>query len=198
MTDSQASATRKKALLVFGLVVAVIFIAVLALRGGDGDLKKGSGGDTSSAQGGSGASTGERPATTDTGSNALPSNDPQANPAGSPGGAAAGPSHSADGVTSGAAVDMTQLLLEAKVVDAARAALVAGDPKKALKELEFYDKIPNASSLQQEATILKIQALTQVGRKTDARALAYSTRDEPSFKPYQARIDAVLADAGMR
>ncbi len=199
ITDIQANATRKKAILVFALVGAVIVVAVLALRGGGGDAKKGaSGGDTigSTQSGATSSAMGDR-ANAGTTATSPSSNDPSANHAGAGADVAAHPSAGASGVMSGTPVDMTQLLLEAKVVHQARTALAAGDPRGALKELEFYDKIPNASSLKQEATILRIQALAQVGRKTDARALAYSTRDDPSFKTYQDRVEAALAgDAG--
>lgn len=100
-------------------------------------------------------------------------------------------------ITSGAPVDMAQLLLEAKTVEAARTSLASGNPRQALKELELYDKIPHASSLRQEALLLKIEALSLVGRKAEARALAYATRDDPSFDSYQGRIATLLNnDAG--
>jgi cytoskeletal protein RodZ len=117
-------------------------------------------------------------------------------PSDSPGAAARAAPTVAE-ITSGAPVDMAQLLHEAKTVEAARTALASVNAKQALKELDAYDKIPNASSLRQEATLLKIEALMQVGRKADARALAYSTRDDPSFNSYQGRIDMLLEnDAG--
>lgn len=108
------------------------------------------------------------------------------------GAGATAPSGSAPVITSGQPVNMEQLLLEAKYVENARSALAAGDPKRALRELDFYDKIPNATSLRQEATLIKIEALSQSGRKAEARALAYSTRDDPSFNSYQDRIEGIL------
>jgi hypothetical protein len=46
-------------------------------------------------------------------------------------------------------------------------------------------------------TLVKIEALAKVGRKTDALALAMSTRDDPAFAPYQGKLQAVLVDAGL-
>lgn len=196
MSNDEASSTRKRAVLVLALVIGAIVVGVLAIRSlatedakdkVEGSASATAGEGTTSVVTGSAQGTATRTGSTPpaaTGANSVAANGAEHAPG------------IASGVTSGAPVDITQLLLEAKIVDQARAALAAGDPKQALKELEFYDKIPNASSLKQEATILKIQALLQVGRRTDARALAYSTRDDPSFKTYQSRIEAVLADAG--
>lgn len=111
---------------------------------------------------------------------------------------AAEPSSSAPApIVSGAPVDVSTLAQEAKTVEAARAALRAGDPKKALVEIERYERIPNGGSLKQEATILKIEALSKSGRKTDALALGMSTRDDPTFAPYRERVDSALTDAGL-
>jgi hypothetical protein len=90
--------------------------------------------------------------------------------------------------------DMTQLLLEAKAVEAARSALASGDPKKALEELRFYEERTRAESLRQEATLLKIEALMLVGRNADAHALVRATRSDPSFDSYQGRIATLLAN----
>jgi hypothetical protein len=189
-TDAKPSQTKKIALGVVGVVV--LGVAFLALRpqssaSKDGE-KNGAPSVTSTAGTAAGESSGDRGPST-VASAATAAGDPTAASSGAP---APSASASAVAITSGAPVDMAQLLLEAKTVEAARAALAAGDPKKALKELEFYDKIPNAQSLRQEATLLKIEALSLVGRKTDARALAYSTRDDPSFNSYQGRIEALL------
>jgi hypothetical protein len=90
--------------------------------------------------------------------------------------------------------DMTQLLLEAKAVEAARSALASGDPKKALEELRFYEERTKAEALRQEATLLKIEALMLVGRSAEAHALARATRSDPSFDSYQGRITTLLAN----
>lgn len=90
--------------------------------------------------------------------------------------------------------DMTQLLLEARAVEAARTALASGDPKKALEELRFYEERTRAEALRQEATLLKIEALMLVGRNADTHALARATRSDPSFDSYQGRIATLLAN----
>jgi phage shock protein A len=88
-------------------------------------------------------------------------------------------------------------MLEAKKVQAARAALQAGNPKLALQEIESYEKIPEHAALSQEAVLVKIEALSKVGRRTDALALGMSTRDDPAFANYRDRVEAVLRDAGL-
>jgi hypothetical protein len=98
---------------------------------------------------------------------------------------------------SGAPVDLGMALIAANRLSAAKAALAAGDPRKALAEIESYEKLPEANALKQETVVLKIEALSKVpGRKTDALALAMSTRDDPSYASYQPQIRALLQDAG--
>lgn len=197
MTETDAkSPNTNKVLVVTALGVAVLGLVFMALRpSSDSDKKSGTEGVSGAATVAHSApsepaSTSSSPAATGEVHAAAPS-------AAAPSSGTTAPSGSIGPITSGAPVDMAQLLLEAKTVEAARSALASGNPKKALKELEFYDKIPNASSLRQEATLLKIEALSLVGRKAEARALAYSTRDDPSFNSYQGRIETLLEnDAG--
>lgn len=191
ITDSQASATRKKAVLVLVIVVGVIVAAVLALRPSASDPKT-SGGSNGVASSVGTPTVGDLRSGSGSAANGAAVNG-SSEGAGS---ATGGHVETSPGVASGPAVDMTQVLLEAKIVDRARAALAAGNAKKALEEIEYYEKIPNRSALRQEATVLKIQALIQVGRKTDARSLAYATRDDPAFNSYRSRIEGILADGG--
>ena len=193
--DAKSPLTRKILASAIGVVVLGLVYFVLCSPSTDGDKKGGTPG-TSGARGpfGTSASAGGSKETPSGSSGTGTGEHPSGSSSSSSG---AAPSGSPEPIMSGAPVDMGQLLLEAKTVEAARSALAAGDSRKALKELEFYDKIPNAQSLRQEATLLKIEALTQVGRKADARALAYSTRDDPSFNAYQGRIETLLNnDAG--
>lgn len=99
--------------------------------------------------------------------------------------------------TSGPPVSMATLALEAKLVASAREALAKGDAKKALEEIERYERIPDRGSLVPEATVVKVEALSKVGRRTDALALGMSTRDDPKMASYQGRIDDILQDAGL-
>jgi hypothetical protein len=100
-------------------------------------------------------------------------------------------------IASGKGVDLGMAMLEAKKVQAARAALAAGNAKLALQEIEAYEKIPDRAALRQEAVVVKIEALSKVGRRTDALALAMSTRDDPAYADYKEKIDALLRDAGL-
>jgi len=95
------------------------------------------------------------------------------------------------------AVPLEAAMLEAKKLEDVRVALRAGDPKKALAELESYDRVVREGVLRHEATLLRVEALAGSGRRTDALALAMRSRDDPSFAPYKDRLEAVLADAGL-
>lgn len=60
---------------------------------------------------------------------------------------------------------------EIRQIDAARAAIRRGDPAAALTILGVYEESPGAT-LRAEATVLRVQALLQAGRETEARTLA--------------------------
>ncbi len=100
-------------------------------------------------------------------------------------------------VTTGEPVDLATALAQTKTLVAAQEALAAGDARRALKEMEAYEKFPSPRVQQEEATFLKIQILPRVGRRTDSLALALSTRDDPAMAPYQSRILAYTVDAGL-
>ena len=96
------------------------------------------------------------------------------------------------------AVDLGPAMLEAKKLDEARAALAKNDPKAALAALDSYERVVRGpGTLRHEATLLRIETLAKVGRKTDAKALAMSVRDDSAWADDQPRLEAVLADAGL-
>lgn len=101
-------------------------------------------------------------------------------------------------VASGAPLDMSTVALEAKMISNAQNLLNQGKPREALKQIEEYEQVPDRAALVPEAKWLKIQALGTVGgRRTDALALAMTTRTDPTMAPYQKRIEDFLADAGI-
>jgi hypothetical protein len=189
-----------------GFVVAVVVVTGLgwaALRafGGSGDVKdEGTGAPSATtASGGPTASTSSASstsgATASGGNDPSPTTDPTPNATGS---AALGdPAAAGDGgVTLGKEGNIATALLEMKKLQVARAALDANDPKRALEEIEAYEKIPGAYAMKGEATTLKIEALAKSGRKTDAVALAMSARDNPEMAAQLPKIEA-LRDAGV-
>jgi type IV secretory pathway VirB10-like protein len=98
----------------------------------------------------------------------------------------------------GTSIDMATAATEAKMVTRAQDRIDKGDYKGALQEIEDYEKIPNRVLLTEKATVLKINALAHVGRRTDALALAMETRDNDKFKDYHDDIEEILVDAGVR
>ena len=98
----------------------------------------------------------------------------------------------------GQTLDLATVALEAKMISNAEALLAAGKPRDALKQIDAYEHVPDRAALVPEATFVKIEALARVGgRKTDALALAMQARLDPTMDPYRARIEDVLADAGV-
>ena len=61
---------------------------------------------------------------------------------------------------------------EVAALDAARSALSAGDPKRALAQLDRYDSQLHGARLRAEALLLRSEALAADGRKAAAAALA--------------------------
>lgn len=97
----------------------------------------------------------------------------------------------------GTSIGLATAAYEAKMVSRAQEKIDKGDYKGALQEIEDYEKIPNRELLTEKATVIKITALSHVGRRTDALALAMETRDDPKFKDYHEQIEEVLVDAGL-
>ncbi|HXU01554.1 MAG TPA: hypothetical protein VN903_11210 [Polyangia bacterium] len=58
---------------------------------------------------------------------------------------------------------------ELSALDHARLALTGGDARRAIEELDRYDRRFPSGRLQLEAEVLRIDALAKVGRKDDAR-----------------------------
>lgn len=72
----------------------------------------------------------------------------------------------------------TSLAVEVELLDRARAALVRKDPAAALVELDRYAQLSIARSLQREASLLRIEALRDLGRAASAAELVKRLVDE--------------------
>lgn len=90
-------------------------------------------------------------------------------------------------------------LTEAKKLDDARAALARKDPKAALAALDEWEKGTHGDGkLQHEATLLRVETLPKLGRKSDALVIAFKARDDDAWSEEEKeRLRAVLADAGL-
>lgn len=90
-------------------------------------------------------------------------------------------------------------LSEAKSLDEARAALARKDPKAALAALDAWERGTHGDGkLQHEATLLRVETLPKLGRKSDALVIAFRARDDDSWsEDEKERLRAVLGDAGL-
>lgn len=93
----------------------------------------------------------------------------------------------------GSADPTDTLAAEVRAVREAKAALQRGDAAAALRALDTYEHIPAAGTLRPEATLLRVEALLQSGRRRDAERVADASARESWFPSYRARIDALLA-----
>lgn len=84
------------------------------------------------------------------------------------------------------------LAREVRTIGAARAAMASGNPDLALRELDEYERIPDAQALRPEARVLRLEALAKAGRTKEAAALGDALRSDPMMSTYSRRIDAVL------
>jgi outer membrane protein assembly factor BamD (BamD/ComL family) len=64
------------------------------------------------------------------------------------------------------------LTAEVEALDEARRALREGDPVRALKTVDDYERVLHGSRLRDEATILRIEALERSGQRGAAAKLA--------------------------
>lgn len=83
---------------------------------------------------------------------------------------------------------------ETAILDRARGALNRGDPRGALSELDRYDAAPAPKILGQEATMVRIEALSAKGDTTAARALAQSFLAKNPGSAYDDRVRALMAE----
>jgi len=83
---------------------------------------------------------------------------------------------------------------EMRVLDEARRALSAGDGAGTIHALDAYRKQFPRGSFSQEAVLLRIQALVQVGDHAAARALAQRFRDRNPNSPHLRRIESILGE----
>jgi hypothetical protein len=90
--------------------------------------------------------------------------------------------------------DAQSLTLEVAAIDAARAALTAGNAALALQRLDDYAALPRTGTLEREAQLLRIDALSLAGRTTSARALLQSYAERFPQDPRLNRLRSLLEE----
>ena len=89
--------------------------------------------------------------------------------------------------------EKSRLQAEVLQIDAVRGALAAGDGRTAISLLDQYLSRARTGILDREAKILRIDALVQLGRGVEARALVHAfLRDFPN-DPQAARLNGLAA-----
>lgn len=83
---------------------------------------------------------------------------------------------------------------EVALLDAARAALVAGDAENALRLLRALDRLP-ARALLPEATVLTVRALLASGSRTEARRLATQFCESAPSAPQASTLRSLIANS---
>ena len=83
---------------------------------------------------------------------------------------------------------------EVRLIDAARAALAAGNAESALRELQTYQRIAETGTLDREARVLRIEALAKVGDSKQARALAEAYSADFPHDAHARRLRALTAE----
>jgi hypothetical protein len=91
--------------------------------------------------------------------------------------------------------DLAPLSGEIRLIDTARAALLAADPRGALRELDRYAiEFPNGK-LREEATVLRIEVLAKLGDVAGAERLARDFVRAHPGSGHLAKIRSVLSKA---
>jgi hypothetical protein len=89
--------------------------------------------------------------------------------------------------------DVASLSGEIRIIDAARAWLLAADPRRALRELDRYAiEFPNGK-LAEEATVLRIEVLAKLGDMSGAERLADQFVRTHPRSGHLAKIRAILS-----
>lgn len=87
--------------------------------------------------------------------------------------------------------------VEALRIDAARQALASGDARRALAELDAYQRAKVVGVLDREAALLRIRALVAAGDGARAAQLARDYLDRRPPDAYRAELEAVVATRGV-
>jgi hypothetical protein len=83
---------------------------------------------------------------------------------------------------------------EVKALGRAKAALSAGNPRQALRELDAYRVAFPAGKLGQEATVTRIEALVQSGDRASAKRLGQRFLSHSPKSPYAARVRSLIGE----
>jgi hypothetical protein len=126
---------------------------------------------------------------------------PSESPSPIPRSRAAKPSHGAKRSQARPAVSVParegpEILEELRGLDAAEVALKSGAPERALALLDQHQSRFSASSLWPERTALRIHALCQAGRASEARTLFENYLHHPESRPYAYSIRGSCAFPG--
>jgi hypothetical protein len=81
-----------------------------------------------------------------------------------------------------------------RLLDRARAALRAGEPRRALAELALYSERYPRGAFGQEATVLRVEALKQSGQDARAAALAREFVTRHADSPHVDRVSRVARE----
>jgi hypothetical protein len=84
---------------------------------------------------------------------------------------------------------------ELRAIERVRGALSAGDASGAIRELERYESARHAGRFRIEADVLRIEALTRLGKVAEARALAMAFLSKHPGSPYVRRVNTLLGEA---
>lgn len=90
------------------------------------------------------------------------------------------------------------LAREVAQIDAARRALVSSDPEAALSELAAYEQSRRLGVLDREALLLRIDALLQQQKFSEARGLAYQYLERFSGDAHAPRLRELLRSSTAR
>jgi hypothetical protein len=84
---------------------------------------------------------------------------------------------------------------ELRAVERVRAALAAGDASAALHGLERYESASHPGRFRIEADVLRIEALTRLGKIAQARALADTFLSKHPGSPYVRRVSSLVGES---
>jgi hypothetical protein len=91
----------------------------------------------------------------------------------------------------------SSLVAEVAMLDRAREALLARDPNRTLRVLDGYEDAKTGPRLSSEASLLRIEALLQLGESARAVALAKAFLRDHAESPFADRMRAIV-DAASR